>query len=45
MNPYDRSVFRQKVNGFTVLEADDETLVVSFVGTDGNEIYRRALTK
>lgn len=45
MNPYDRSVFRQKVNGFTVLEADNKTLAVSFVGTDGNEIYRRALTK
>jgi hypothetical protein len=45
MNPYDRSVFRQKVNGFTVLEADDKTLAISFVGTDGSEIYRRTLTK
>ena len=45
MNPYDRSVFRQKVNGFTVLEADDKTLSISFVGTDGSEIYRRTLTK
>lgn len=45
MNPYDRSVFRQKVNGFTVLEANDQTLSISFVGTDGSEIYRRTLTK
>jgi hypothetical protein len=45
MNPYDRSVFRQKVNGFTVLEANDKTLSISFIGTDGSEIYRRTLTK
>ena len=45
MNPYDRSIFRQKVNGFTVLEADDKTLAISFVGTDGSELYRRTLTK
>ncbi len=45
MNPYDRSVFRQKVNGFTVLEADSKTLALSFVGTDGSELYRRTLTK
>lgn len=45
MNPYDRSVFRQKVNGFTVLEADDKTLAISFIGTDGSELYRRTLTK
>jgi tartrate-resistant acid phosphatase type 5 len=45
MNPYDRSVFRQKVNGFTVLEADEKTLAISFIGTDGSEIYRRSLNK
>ena len=45
MNPYDRSVFRQKVNGFTVLEADNTTLAICFVGTDGSELYRRTLTK
>ncbi len=45
MNPYDRSVFRQKVNGFTVLEADNNTLAILFVGTDGSELYRRTLTK
>ena len=45
MNPYDRSIFRQKTNGFTVIEADDKTLAISFVGTDGSELYRRTLTK
>jgi tartrate-resistant acid phosphatase type 5 len=45
MNPYDRSVFRQKVNGFTVLEADSKTLAICFVGTDGSELYRRTLTR
>jgi tartrate-resistant acid phosphatase type 5 len=45
MNPYDRSVFRQKVNGFTVLEADSKTLAICFIGTDGSELYRRTLTK
>jgi tartrate-resistant acid phosphatase type 5 len=45
MNPYDRSIFRQKVNGFTVLEADSKTLAISFIGTDGSELYRRTLTK
>lgn len=45
LNPYDRSVFKEKVNGFTVLEADAEHLKVSFVGIDGKEIYQNTLTK
>jgi tartrate-resistant acid phosphatase type 5 len=45
MNPYDRSVFRQKLNGFTVLEADEKSLAIYFIGTDGSELYRRTLTK
>jgi len=45
MNPYDRSVFRRKVNGFTVLEADPKTLAIRFIGTDGSELYLRTLTK
>jgi hypothetical protein len=45
MNPYDRSLFRQKLNGFTVLEADSKTLAIVFVGTDGSELYRRTLNK
>ena len=45
LNAYDRSVFKQKVNGFTVLEADAKHLKVSFVGTDGKELYQDTLTK
>lgn len=44
-NPYDRTIFKQKVNGFTVLEANGTTLKVSFVGTDGKELYQRTLSK
>lgn len=45
LNPYDRSVFKEKVNGFSVLEADDEHLKISFVGIDGREIYHQVLQK
>lgn len=42
---YPRSVFKDKVNGFTVLEADAKHLKVSFIGTDGKEIYQNTLVK
>jgi tartrate-resistant acid phosphatase type 5 len=45
LNPYDRSVFKQKVNGFTVLEADAKHFKVSFVGIDGKELYQNTLVK
>jgi tartrate-resistant acid phosphatase type 5 len=45
LNSYDRSVFKNKVNGFTVLEADAEHLKVSFVGADGAEMYHQVLGK
>ncbi len=45
LNPYDRSVFKEKVNGFTVLDADNRSLTVSFIGTDGSELYQKTLTK
>jgi pimeloyl-ACP methyl ester carboxylesterase len=44
-NPYDRTIFKQKLNGFTVLEADPGHFKISFVGTDGKELYQRTLTK
>jgi tartrate-resistant acid phosphatase type 5 len=44
-NPYDRTIFKQKLNGFTVLEADAKHLKVSFVGTDGKELHQRTLAK
>ncbi len=45
MKSYDRSIFKDKVNGFTVLEADADHLKISFVGTDGKEIYHQVLQK
>jgi tartrate-resistant acid phosphatase type 5 len=45
LNPYDRSVYKQKVNGFTVLEADQDHFKVSFIGTDGKELHASTLTK
>lgn len=45
LNPYDRSIFKEKVNGFTVLEADRDHLKVSFIGTDGSELYHHTLTR
>jgi tartrate-resistant acid phosphatase type 5 len=45
LNPYDKSVFKQKVNGFTVLEADAKHFKVGFVGSDGKEIYQNTLVK
>ncbi|MGA3186623.1 MAG: metallophosphoesterase [Bryobacteraceae bacterium] len=44
-NPYDRTIFKQKLNGFTVLEADQKHFKISFVGTDGKELYQRTLDK
>jgi tartrate-resistant acid phosphatase type 5 len=45
LKPYDRSVFKEKVNGFTVLEADAKHFKISFVGMDGKEIYQNTLVK
>jgi tartrate-resistant acid phosphatase type 5 len=45
LKPYDKSVFKQKVNGFTVLEANAKYFNVSFVGMDGKEIYSQKLEK
>lgn len=44
-NPYDRTIFKQRVNGFTVIEADAKNLKVSFIGTDGKELHQRTLSK
>lgn len=45
LKPYDRSVFKQKVNGFSVLEADAKHFKVSFVGADGKDLYSSTLEK
>jgi len=45
LNTYDRSIYKQKVNGFTVLEAGGDYFKISFIGTDGNELHQVTLTK
>jgi tartrate-resistant acid phosphatase type 5 len=45
LNPYDRSIYKQKLNGFTVLEADQNHFKISFIGTDGKELHESTLTK
>jgi DNA repair exonuclease SbcCD nuclease subunit len=45
LNPYARSIYKQKVNGFTVLEAGGDYFKISFIGTDGNELHQDTLTK
>jgi predicted phosphodiesterase len=45
LNPYDRSIYKQKVNGFTVLDVDQSHFKVTFIGTDGKELYQDTLTK
>lgn len=45
LNPYDRSVYKQRVNGFTVLDADEHRFKVSFIGIDGKELHQHEFTK
>jgi hypothetical protein len=45
MTPYPRSVFRKKLAGFSVIEADATHLKVSFIGDDGKELYNNDLHK
>jgi tartrate-resistant acid phosphatase type 5 len=42
---YERAVYKEKVNGFTVLEADDHAFTARFVGIDGRELYRDSISK
>jgi tartrate-resistant acid phosphatase type 5 len=45
LKPYDRSVYREKVNGFTVIEADAKQFRISFIGSDGKELHTYTLEK
>jgi tartrate-resistant acid phosphatase type 5 len=45
LNPYDRSSYKQKVNGFTVIEADSKHFKISFIGSDGKELHSDTLEK
>jgi len=42
---YQRAVYKQKANGFTVLEADEGDFTARFIGIDGHELYRDSITK
>ena len=45
VKPYDRALFKEKVNGFTVIEADRKHMRFTFVSIDGKEIYTRKIEK
>jgi tartrate-resistant acid phosphatase type 5 len=45
LKSYDRSIFKEKVNGFTVLEADASHFKISFISTNGTELYESTFTK
>ena len=45
LNPYERSIYKQKVNGFTVLEADANHFKISFIGTDGKVLHESTVEK
>jgi tartrate-resistant acid phosphatase type 5 len=38
-------VYREKVNGFTVIEADAKQFRISFIGSDGKELHTYTLEK
>lgn len=42
---YDRALFKDKVNGFTVLEADPRHFTVRFIGIDGKELHSDTITR
>jgi hypothetical protein len=45
LNPYERSVYKQKMNGFTVIEADEASFKISLIGTDGKALHQSTLSK
>jgi tartrate-resistant acid phosphatase type 5 len=45
LNPYERSLFKQKMNGFTVIEAEAKRFKLSFIGADGQELHSSTLEK
>jgi len=45
IQPVARSLFAKSAYGFTVLEADAKQLKVTFIGTDGGQLYTYTLNK
>ncbi len=45
INPNARSLFAKSAYGFSTLEADNDKIVVKFIGTDSSELYQYTVTK
>ncbi len=45
LRPYERSVFASRSNGFAVIEADRDRLVVSLVDASGKPVYEETIRK
>jgi hypothetical protein len=42
---YRRTLYEKMVNGFTVLEADENSLTMRFIGIDGHELYHDSIRR
>jgi tartrate-resistant acid phosphatase type 5 len=45
LRPYERSIFASRSNGFAVIEADRDQLVVRLVDTSGKPVYEETIRK
>jgi hypothetical protein len=45
LRPYERSIFASRSNGFAVLEADRDQLIVSLVDASGKPVYEETIRK
>jgi tartrate-resistant acid phosphatase type 5 len=45
LRPYERSIFASRSNGFAVIDADADRLVVSLVDTSGKPVYEETIRK
>jgi hypothetical protein len=43
--PYARSIFASRSNGFAVIDADRESLIVSLVDASGKPVYEETIQK
>jgi hypothetical protein len=45
LRPYERSIFASRSNGFAVIDADRDQLVISLVDTSGKPVYEETIRK
>lgn len=45
LRPYERSIFASRSNGFAVIDADNDQLVVSLVDSSGKPVYEETIKK